>query len=65
MVRLHDSQEGLIFSWSSSIVSMLTAIHNAAGSRSLETNHASQGQPGGPSGHQFQPQFQRDDGAYC
>ena len=43
---------------------MLTAIHNAAGLRSLETDHPSQGQPGGQSGQQFQPHFQRDDGAY-
>lgn len=35
------------------------------GSRLLETTRSGQGQPGGQSGHQFQPQqFQRDEGAY-
>ena len=48
-----------------SMLHILIATRNAAGSRSLETRHSSQGQPGGQSGHQFQPQqFQRDEGAY-
>lgn len=30
----------------------------------METTQSNQVQPGGQSGHQFQPQFQRDEGVY-
>ena len=53
-------------SYGHSDFSMLTATHYAPGSRPLETTQVNQGQPGGQSGHQFQPQpqIQRDDNVY-
>ena len=61
-MSLHDHREGL--SPFSLDVSMLTATHDAPGSRPLETTQANQGQPGGQSGHQFQPQVARDENIY-